>query len=232
MPNTELVALPQGYTERQFLDIVNAATAAVNSLGRIPKVEEIGRYSSVTNKVIAKCIQTKEFKDLMRKRGYDFSDRAHLTSEQVWCVSIITDPTNRKPLREKLAQAGIEYRTYRAWLNQPLFARYIKEIGEKLLVDHIQDVHTRVVERASNGDIQAMRLYYDLIGRTDSNTNKAVADLNATVRLLLEVLMRNISDVETLSRITKEIEQITSGSGSNNQISQFSFDIVKGDTIA
>jgi hypothetical protein len=152
-----------------------------------------------------------EFKDLMRRRGYDFSNDIKLTPEQIWAVSIITDPTNRKPLKDKLSQAGVDYRTYRAWLNQPHFAQYIKEIGERLLGDHVQDVHTRVVERASSGDIQAMRLYYDLIGRTDSGTNKAVQDLSATVRLLLEVITRNVTDVKVLSKITDEISQITAG---------------------
>lgn len=222
---------PDGITRSQYEQIVTASTAAFQFHHRLPTVQEIGKFCTISNRIITKCIATREFKDLMKSRGYDFSDRARLTPEQVWTVSIITDPTNRKPLKDKLSQAGITYFQYKAWLNQPLFARYVKEIGEKMLVDHISDVHTRVVERATNGDIQAMRLYYDLIGRTDSGTNKAVQDLNATVRLLLEVIMRNVTDTQTLARITSEIEQITSGKPA---VSEFDMSqiTIRGETIA
>src|SRR4030095_3642310 len=215
---------PSGVSNSDFEKLQTAAIVALQSHNRMPTVQEIAEHIPWTNKRIASLISTPEFKAAMRERGYNFTDKHYLTAEQVWTVSIITDPTNRKSLKDKLAQAGIQYWTYKAWLSEPVFSRYVKEIGEKLLVDHVHDVHTRVVERATNGDIQAMRLYYDLIGRTDSNTNRAVADLNATVRLLLEVLMRNITDTATLNRITKEIEQVTSGEG-RSTIAQFQFDM-------
>jgi hypothetical protein len=146
-------------------------------------------------------------------------------------VSIITNPTNRRPLKDKLAQAGISYYRYKAWLNQPAFAAYVKEIGERLLHDHVQDVHTRVVERATNGDIAAMRLYYDLTGRTDSSTNKAVQDLSATVRLLLEVITRNVTDVTVLDKIQKEIAAVTDGRGTGNSINDFEFENIVGNDV-
>ncbi len=226
-----LVNVPRGVTKEAFLDVINAATAAYSYLHRKPSIGEIRTYCGpmgAADGILEKVYAAEEFKVAMRSRGYDFTDTAKLTPQQVWAVSIITNPTNRRPLKDKLAQAGISYHTYRAWLNQPVFANYIKEIGERLLNDHVQDVHTRVVERAANGDIAAMRLYYDLTGRTDSATNKAVQDLASTVRLLLEVITRNVTDVNVLSKIQKEIGEITDGRGSGNSINDFEFENIIG----
>lgn len=225
-----LVNVPSICSKEQFIDVMNGATAAYNYLHRKPTVQEVYRYAETNPKIIAKIYETEEFRIAMRSRGYDFTDTTKLSPQQVWAVSVITNPTNRRPLKDKLAQAGITYHTYRAWLNQPVFAAYIKEIGERLLNDHVQDVHTRVVERAANGDIAAMRLYYDLTGRTDSNTNKAVQDLSATVRLLLEVITRNVTDTVTLDKIQKEIAAVTDGRGTGNSINDFEFEsILSGD---
>lgn len=223
-----LVNVPKGITKEAFLDAINATTAAWNYLHKKPTIADIKTYCAEFQRDIEKIVATEEFAIAMSARGYTWTDTSHITPQQVWAVSIITNPTNRRPLREKLSQAGITYHTYRAWLNQPAFAKYIKEIGERLLNDHVQDVHTRVVERATNGDIAAMRLYYDLTGRTDSNTNKAVQDLSATVRLLLEVITRNVTDTATLDKIQKEIAAVTDGRGTGNSINDFEFENIVG----
>lgn len=226
-----LVNVPKGISKEAFLDAINATTAAWNYLHKKPSINDIRIYTgpmSAGKNVLEKIVATEEFAIAMSARGYTWTDTSHITPQQVWAVSIITNPTNRRPLREKLSQAGITYHTYRAWLNQPAFAKYIKEIGERLLNDHVQDVHTRVVERATNGDIAAMRLYYDLTGRTDSNTNKAVQDLSATVRLLLEVITRNVTDTTTLDKIQKEIAAVTDGRGTGNSINDFEFENIVG----
>src|SRR5215471_13707957 len=131
-----LLKPPDGVTSKDFETILTSAAAAYQYRHRIPTVQEIANLSGFANKKVANIIATTEFKSAMRQRGYEFNaDKAKLTAEQVWAVSIITDPTNRKPLKDKLAQAGIAYWQYKAWLAQPIFSRYVKEIGEKMLVD-------------------------------------------------------------------------------------------------
>jgi hypothetical protein len=230
--NNRLIKPPAYVKADHFERVIIAATAAVSYLHRIPLLEEICNYTDLPPKIVSTVLASVQFKEVMLQRGYDFSNTAKLSPEQVWAVSIITNPTNRRSLKDKLSQAGITYYQYKAWLNQPHFSRYVKEIGERLLDDHVQDVHTRVVERATNGDIAAMRLYYDLTGRTDSSTNKAVSDLSATVRLLLEVITRNVTDAATLDKIQTEIAAVTDGRGTGNSINDFEFEnIVQGEVV-
>ena len=143
---------------------------------------------------------------------------------------IITNPTNKKDMGAKLKQAGITYAQYRAWLKQPHFADYITKISEHMLNEHVADVHTKVVEKAAGGDIQAMRLYYELTGRHDPQKQQMV-DLNGVIGLLLEVITRYVTDTTALSKITQDIDLILSG-GTPRALEQFDMTrIIDGEVV-
>ena len=204
-----LLAVPKNISPASFRGVIAGATAAYSVKKRVPSVEEITEYCSQRPATIAKVIASPEFKTLMQARGFPF-ETAKLSPEQMFAISIITDPTSRKPLSTKLKQAGISYPVYRAWLKQPHFQQYLEKIAEDMLGEHVADVHTRVLEKATNGDIQAIKLYYELTGRHDPQKQQMV-DLQGIIGLLLEVITRYVPDTNALSKITSDIEIIMSG---------------------
>lgn len=206
---TGLFESPAGVGKQTFIDVVAAATAAYNIKRRVPTVEEISAHTNREAKTISRVIVTPEFKELMRNRGYPF-DHVKMTPEQVWAAAILTDPTNKKPLSAKLKQAGITMATYRAWLKQPHFKEYVETISEQMLGEHIQDVHTMVVNKATSGDLTAAKMYYELNGRLDPNKQQ-MTDLNGVIGLLLEVITRYVTDVGVLTKINKDIDVLLSG---------------------
>lgn len=209
MSKVSLLPVPSNVSPASFRGVLAGASAAYSIKKKVPSVEEISQYCSQRPQTIAKVIATPEFKTIMAARGFPF-ETARLSPEQYFAVGIITDPTNRKPLGTKLKQAGISFATYRAWLKQPHFAQYIEKISEDMLGEHVQDVHTRVLERATNGDMQAIKLYYELTGRHDPQKQQMV-DLNGIIGLLLEVITRYVPDTTALSNITTDIGIIMSG---------------------
>jgi hypothetical protein len=164
----------------------------------------------------------------MRQRGYDF-DRGTLSPEQFFAVGIITNASDRRPLNAKLKSAGITYAQYRAWLKQPHFRDYIGKVGEDLLGEHVADVHTRLTERATSGDIQAIKLYYELTGRHDPNRQQMI-DLQYIIGLLLEVITRYVPDVNTLAKINRDIEKVMAG-GRLNSIDEFDVKLIQGAVV-
>ena len=227
---------PDGISELVYREIVASCSAAYSKYARVPTMHEILEYSRHRPSTISKVINSSEFKTLMRERGFNWapSNSQYLSPEQVFAVSIITDPTRRQPMSAKLKSAGITYAQYRAWLKQPKFKEFIHEIGERMLNEHVADVHTRLTERAANGDIQAMRLYYELTGRADTQANRAIQDLQRTTSLLLEVITRYITDPKQLSEITNAISAVTTGeiTSSKEAISNFGFEnIVAGEVV-
>ena len=212
-----------------------AAGAAYAYHKRVPSVDEIGRFiPDMKPAVIAKNMAKDEFKDLMKMRGYDgFGEHTGgLTPQQIFTVGKVTDPTDRRPLAAKLKSVGITYAQYRAWLKNPAFMRYITQVGEDMLGEHIHDVHASLTNKATGGDIQAMKLFYEVSGRHDPN-KQAIADLNNIIRMLLEIITRHVTDIGTVMKISQEIETVMSG-GTLDSIDTFdpSKNIIQGEVTA
>lgn len=227
---TSLISTPKGVSDATFRNVIAASSAAYSIKRRVPTIAEIAAHCSHTEKTISKVLVTPEFKELMRVRGFPFERGVTLTPEQIFAVNVITNPTNKKDLGAKLKQAGITYAIYRAWLKQPHFAEYVTKISEQMLGEHVQDVHTKVVEKAAGGDIQAMRLYYELTGRHDPQKQQMV-DLQGVIGLLLEVITRYVTDTTALSKITQDIELILAG-GTPRALEQFDMTrIIDGEVV-
>ena len=204
-----LLPTPANISPAVFRAVLAGATAAYSINKGVPTIEQIRVYCNCTVPSISKTLASPEFKSVMRMRGYPM-DHVTLSPEQIFAVGVITNPTNRKPLSAKLKMCGIPYATYRAWLKQPHFQQYLTKISEDMLGEHIADVHTRLTERAMGGEIQAIKLFYELNGRHDPQRQQMV-DLNNIIGLLLEVITRYVPDSIALSHITKDIDVILSG---------------------
>lgn len=228
MARTSLLPVPANLSPASFRGVLAGATAAYSIKKGVPTVQEISEYCTQRPATISKVIASPEFKTIMSSRGFPF-EVAKLSPEQLFAVSIITDPSNRKPLASKLKQAGVSYAVYRAWLKQPHFSQYIQKISEDMLGEHVQDVHTRVLEKATNGDIQAIKLYYELTGRHDPQKQQMI-DLNGIIGLLLEVITRYVPDTVALSKITQDIDIIMSG-GVPRALEQFDVSRIASEPI-
>lgn len=224
-----LLPTPSGISATVFRNVLAGASAAYTVHRQVPTVEQIKVFTTSSPKWISKVVGTKEFKEVMSQRGFPF-DNVKLSPEQYFAVSILTNPSNRKSMADKLKQSGVTYAQYRGWLKQPHFRDYISKVSEDMLGEHIQDVHTRVVERATNGDMAAIKLYYELTGRHDPQRQQMV-DLQGIIGLMLEVITRYVPDTKALSCITKDIDLILSG-GVPRALEQFDVSrIAGGDTF-
>lgn len=198
-----------GVSDLIFRRVIAGAAAAFLILKRLPTVAEIKQYSGVQERTISKVIATREFKDTMNARGFQWQ-QARLSPEQEFAVGIITDPTRKGDMNTKLRAAGVSYSQYRAWMKQPHFKDFISKVGEDMLGEHIQDVHTSVMNRATNGDINAAKLVYELTGRYDPARQQMV-DLQNVIGLILEVITRYVRDTNTLDLIATDVAKIMAG---------------------
>ena len=231
MTDLALFLPPKGVKLETYREVISGASAAYNVKRDTPTIAEIANYCrpNIRASTITKIVASSEFKKLMSSRGYSFEKAHTLTPEQYFAVSIITNASDRRPLSAKLKSAGVTYAQYRGWLKQPIFREYISSVSEDMLGEHVQDVHTRVVERASSGDIQAIKLYYELTGRHDPNRQQML-DLQNVVRLLLEIITRYVTDTRTLTLINTDIEAVLSGRPVS-AIDQFDIGRIANNTI-
>jgi hypothetical protein len=198
--------VPTGIDPQKFSNVVSAAyTAYVGARGTIPTVNEIAEYCRHSKKTIAKIVDTPEFKFAIKARGVNWENESGLTTKQMLALTVVTNPSDRRDLRQKLRSIGATHVEYQAWLREPLFRRKIDELSERMLGDNMANVHQALVNKASGGDTRAIQLYYELTGRHDPAARQVI-EMQNIIRLLLEVITRNVTDAGMLERITQEID--------------------------
>lgn len=218
-PSDELVfkapVPPPGTGLRTFERVCAAAELAYQKGGKaLPSVKEIAETAGLNAATTSKIVNTTHFKHEMSLRGIKWSATGRftqgLTPEQVYLLGIITDPTNKKPLAEKLRVAGVSYSTYRNWVKQPAFSQALLKFGEDLFGENMSTIHTKLTERASAGDMAAIKLFYEVSGRHDPARQQTV-DIMRIIGLILESVTRRISDPVVLAGIQEDLDIIASG---------------------
>jgi hypothetical protein len=207
-------SLPSGVGDKTFRHIVGAANTAYVAVQGIPSIDQIYDYSDkkVTKAKISSVVLTDEFKDAMEQRGISWrpDDYSGISTEQMYAIQILTDPTHKaKTLQAKLRLAGVPYAKYRNWLKQPTFSRYLNNLTEGMLSEHAGDMHTVLLNKALNGDLNAIKYAHELSGRHDPNQQQ-VKDLGRIVDALIEVISQEVTDQETLIRISNKMSLIMS----------------------
>lgn len=195
--------IPSGIEREDFINVVSAAYMAYTDLRQLPDVANIERYSTLSASRILEVIRTPEFVAAANARGIPWGKENGLSATQMLVAQILTNPTDKRPLRAKLKQVGVTYTQYRAWMHQPTFSQYMNRITEGMLVDHLPDFNTVLTNRALGGDLNAIKYVNELSGRHDPNRQQ-VLDLQAIVQNLLDIITRNVKDPETIQRISAE----------------------------
>ncbi len=194
---------PPGQTEPgTFRNVVAAAYTAYIAYRRVPSVEDIAEFSEHRASTISRIIATDEFKIAIEARGVRWQTMlGGISAEQHYAISILFNPTDRRPLAAKLKSAGVTYAKYKAWLKEPTFNNFVQQNAEQMLTDHQADIHTAFLNKAMTGDLPAVKFYYELTGRHSPQANQVI-DLQRVVGLLLESVSKHVTDPETLLKIT------------------------------
>lgn len=212
---------PDGTSRQTFRGVVAAAHMAFQlhnqdyknrEGGRktLPDVKKIAELSQHTERTVSKVIATEEFRMAMREKGIYWTARDGLTPEQIYCIGIMTNPSDRRDMAGKLKAAGVSYHVYRGWLKMPAFRTAVQQIGEDMLNDHIQDVNTSLLNKAVGGDVRAIELYHQITGRFDPRKQQA-QDLHMLVQMLLETIFKYVTDTKVLSKITEDFDRAMAG---------------------
>lgn len=193
------------FDPEDFTDVVNAVYHDWTGYRRLPDVERVQALSGVSAGNADKIMKSQEFATAIQNRGVPWSNPTGLTATQMLVAQIITNPTDKRPLKTKLKQAGVTYGQYRAWMNQPGFSQYLNNVTEGMLLDHIPDFNTVLTTKALGGDLNSIKYINELSGRHDPNRQQ-VQDLQAVVTALLDIITRNVKDPEVMQQIAAEFQ--------------------------
>jgi hypothetical protein len=212
-PKPKVIQPPHGTASATFRAVVNAAYELYIT-GTDITVENLVKTSGRQPRTVGAIIGSFEFKEACELRGIQIRNnpRTELNPEQIYFLSILTDPTDKRTLQGKLKAAGVPYARYRAWLKQPKFAARLNGLAEGLLIDHTGDVLTQLTAKATQGDLKAIQYYLEINGRHDPKRQVQV-DLQATMLRVIEIITKHVTDPTTLTAIANEMAMLGSVSG-------------------
>lgn len=216
------VVRPSSNYEAGVADIVQGLFFAYGRRGLTWDAIKEAIGDQVAMEELVKILKSPSFYARMARRGIPWIEdwtpedndrevlRNQLSPQQAMAMMAMTNPTDKRTARAKLSTVGVTYNTWRSWLANPYFADLVKDTAEKMLQDNIATVHSRLVGKAEAGDVQAIKLYYELSGRHDPQRQQML-DIQKVLELILESLQRHITEPRILLAVTQDMDRIMNG---------------------
>lgn len=197
--------VPDDFSPAMFRHIVAAVDVLYRRNGMIPTAHQVAKdWDGFTLKTVQKAIASEELKAALRIRGIEWNAKAGLTDEQLYALTILQDPTDRRTTKAKLEDIGVPMGRYRAWMRNPVFSGYMNTQAEQNLGDAVQMAVNRLVGNAEAGDQRAIEKILEISGRWNPQQQE-LQNARTVVLTFMEVIQSEVNDPELLSRIMTKV---------------------------
>ncbi len=183
-------------------------------------------YSSIEE--VETEVLTSSIRKMLKNRGIDYSAVLkpehedytapnRLSDKQLAVISTLLNPLDTRTQSQKLKELGVLPVTFQGWLKSKRFSDYFKARSEELFGDALPLAHDALVKRVADGDIRAIKLFYEVSGRYTGVRKEEVTNLKLILARVTELMQKYIDPV-VMPRFIDELNSVmlTSGVGPNN----------------
>ena len=223
--------MPLSKDEQDFVDFIEQWWHSHDKINeKIPNNETIksqlaNKYPKVNERPVAnpdtvegywdkakvgRCLGSKAVNEALERRGIILADISLLRPEQLAAANAVLDFSDHRSQKAKLNELGVSTSQYSGWLKLPQFQRYIKQRAEALLGDVQHEAHAALLKNVQRGDLNSIKLYYELTGRWSSKT---VGDLNVEFILIkvIEAVQKHVKDPVAIEAVAAELNGLING---------------------
>lgn len=115
------------------------------------------------------------------------SNELTLNGKKKEMAETLASPDFNGNITNLCAKIGVARSTFYKWLDDKVFVAYINELIDKFTDSELSSVWKSLIYRAKDGDVQAIKLYFELKGKY-----KTTVDVNANS---LVQIVTDIGDV-------------------------------------
>jgi hypothetical protein len=135
-----------------------------------PPVGNIAEALEYDGKRVIELLHDEQINNYLRSRAVpnplvEPVETKGLTAQQILVANMVLNSMDKKSMREKLKTVGVSSQTYYAWMNNPNFANYIQARSERMFTQSEWQIRQALVETAADGDVSAIKLYMEMIGK-------------------------------------------------------------------
>lgn len=148
-----------------------------------------------------------DYSVVLKKEDPDYVNPGRLTDKQLAVVSTLLNPLDTRSQTKKLADLGVKPATFAGWMKSKRFSDYMKARSEELFGDALPLAHDALVRKVTDGDIRAIKLFYEVSGRYTGVRKEEVANLKLLLIRLTEIMQRYL-DPSVMRQIIDEINSL------------------------
>jgi hypothetical protein len=185
--------------------------------GKCPDNDEIAAYitslkkfGDVIEEEVSELRNDHLFKESMRVRGIELTNdpmAKSLTPRQMAAAAVMLNLVDRRSDEKKLRDLGISTEEYATWMQNDTFATYMQGRAEKLIDNSTHEAHMGLLKAIRGGNIQAVKLHYELTGRYNPDQDNAV-NVRVMLGRIIEIIQKHVKDPNTLTAMATELQQL------------------------
>jgi len=195
--------------------------------GKVPTQDEISELG-IDPELYKRCMRNRPFRKKLLARGVGIEDLDDpkltdwaLSEKQFAAANIMLDLLDNRARKRKLSDLNISTQEWAAWERDPNFQNYIRQRSEVMLKDNLHEAHAALLDRVRMGDINAVKLFYELTGRYIPAASRAgTIDPMELLGKVIQVLQIHIKDNELLATIGEELIGLTAVSAFAHEIDE------------
>jgi hypothetical protein len=135
---------------------------------------------------------------------------SELTQEQLACVAVVLDWSDRRSHATKLKSMGVNATKWNGWMKNPVFKEYVHGLSTRNLDDALHVAHEGLVNATAKGSVDAIKYYMELTGRYTSDSGQ-MANFKVMVQRMVESIQRHVKDQDIIRLIASDFEVIMKG---------------------
>ena len=201
----------------EFATFISGAYRAYLSYGQLAP-DQISRLSGLPIEKVGFYLRQEETTHALAIRGV--STEIHLTPEQDYALSILTDTSSNASWNARMRKAGLSNAKLLAWRQNPTFDQALKGMAEQITQNH--DVALIELGRlVGDGNQRAIEKSLEISGRYNP-AQQSTVDAIALVNRVTEILAEHLSDQpDLLKAVAKDLAALQHGNrvieSQNNQ---------------
>lgn len=200
---TTRVKMPKGKIGPQFTSkVVPWVETFWHRHKRYPTDTELAAEFNFSAGDLEKLHASKFYRICLEDRGIRIRE-GRLTDRQVSAITVLSNIHDTRSNTVKLAGLGITPEEYYGWQQDPKFNAELNARTEDVLGNIYPDAVNALGKQVKNGNIGAIKFYFEITGRTQS---EEVANMKMFMMRVLEAVQKHVKDPSVLEAIGEEIQ--------------------------
>lgn len=145
---------------------------------------------------------SKFYMNCLKDRGIS-KEANYFSEKQVAAISLITNIFDPRPVNAKLSAIGVTPEEYHGWMSNPSFKNELTNRAEEIMDNVFPEAQAALAKQVKNGNIPALKFYYEITGRAQS---QETINVKIMMMKVIEAVQKHVKDPEVLAAIASDIQ--------------------------